>query len=325
MFEYKAYILKNTELELQNITLDSVPDNHVLVEVHAAGVNRADILLKRGMYVQTSSSGLGLTPGLEFSGKVLEAKNTQRKFEAGERVCGLTAYGAFSELICIHEDLLIRLPETISFTDAATIPEAWGTAWFNLMMNGQIENGELVLLRSAGGGVGLAAIQIAHGAGASVITSAGSDEKILKISELGVHHVFNYKESPLENLLPEYRDSCNLVLDTIGASALRTHLSLLSHEGRMLLIGLLGGSKSEIDLSLLLKKNITLIARTLRSQSLDVKKQICSYIEHEVIPGVAEGKLKLHKDQIFHFSELDNAFLRILSNSNFGNVVLQVR
>ncbi len=327
MYIYNAFVVRNGKLNLEELSIKNIPPRHVVVKVHSIGVNRADILVTKGKYV--SSEETRVVPGLEFSGVVVESRETKRTFSSGERVCGLTASGAFAEMICIHEDLLMKLPVSlsgeISFVDAASIPESWGTAYFNLVMNGKIEKGERVLIHSAGGGVGLAAIQIAQNIGASVVASCGTPEKIEKISELGVSFVYNYKERSLESLGGEYGNAINLILDTIGGAALEAHLELLSLNGRLLLIGLLGGAGGNIDLGQLLKKNGTIIARTLRSQSLGVKHEICRYIESCVLPGIVSKEFKVFRDEIFPFLEIESAFSHILSNRNFGNVVLSVQ
>jgi NADPH:quinone reductase len=322
MYTFKVHKAVDGKLQSGEASITSIPERHVVVKIHAVGVNRADILVTRGKYVHANSAEV--VPGLEFAGVVLDAKGTGRKFFSGERVCGLCASGAFAEMICIHEDLLMRLPDSASFVDGASVPESWGTAWFNLVRNGNVRKDEHVLIHSAGGGVGLAAIQIAHDIGATVVATCGTKEKIEKLESLGVSHIHNYREQPLETLVDEYDSNINLILDTIGGSALKVHLSLLSTGGRLLLIGLLGGASGELDLARLLRKNGTIIARTLRSQAVSEKHEICKYIESYVFPRLENRYFHFHRDEIFSFREPEKAFSYILSNKNFGNVVLSL-
>lgn len=335
MYSYKAHVVFNAVLQEKELSLSEIPDGYVLVEVKAIGINRADILLTKGSYPQKSEKSLveplaetlagPLVPGLEFSGVVLESKGQRDDIFIGSKVCGLCTSGAYAELVCIHEDLLIRVPEEISFEDAAAMPESWATAFFNLQINANLKENETVLIHSAGGGVGLSAIQIAIGKGAHVLASCGTEDKIKKLSELKIRRVFNYKEEPIEALLNEYKNSIDVILDTIGASAFKTHISLLSNEGRIALIGLLGGSKMEIDLKYLLAKNASLFTKTLRSQALSVKAELCRYITLEVIPSILKGHFKVYRDEEpFLFNEINKAHEYILSNQNFGNVVAKI-
>lgn len=324
---FSAYVLKDNKLILEeNLSIGEIPEKHVLVNIKACGVNRADILLVKGKYsVSENANEAGkFIPGLEFSGVIANVNSCSRDLKVGDRVCGLTASGAYSEKIIVHEDLLIKIPDSISFLDAASIPESWATAYFNLFLNGGIKSGDTVLIHSAGGGVGLSAIQLAKNIGANVYATSGADSKIEKIKHLGVIDIFNYKNQSVELIASHYDSKFNIILDTIGASAFPSHIELLSENGKLVLIGLLGGAVCEINLSKLLGKNISLITSRLRSQPLEIKARICSFIEQEVINGIVQSSYKIHRDEVFSFEEIDKAFSHILSNSNFGNVVLSI-
>jgi NADPH2:quinone reductase len=322
MYTFTALIIEDSKLERKECVIWEIPENHLVVKIRAIGVNRADILQVRGRYPTDVTKDA--IPGLEFSGEVLASCANKRNIPVGKKVCGLTASGAYAEMILIHEDLLIELPDEFSFEEGAAIPESWATAYFNLCSNGALSNDETVLIHSAGGGVGLAAVQLAVASQSRVIASTGSEHKARGIAQLGVSRIFNYREDAWSDLVREYSSEVNLVLDTIGGSALAYHLDLLSYQGRLLLIGLLGGAKSEINLGMLVRKNIKIHASTLRTQSLETKAGICRIIQDEFLGKIAQGIFKVHVSRVFPFNEVENAHAYILENQNFGNVVLSL-
>lgn len=320
----KHNVLKIVDKKLKVLS-DDIPEpgkGEVLVKIKSFGVNRADILQVKGLY--PTSNPISSVPGLEFSGEVCEYRTTSEKIFKGKRVCGLSRCGAYAEYIKIHEDCLIDLPDELSFEEGAAIPESWSTAYFNLFLKGSLLPKELVLVHSAAGGVGLSAVQLAKQHGARVIGIAGTTDKINLLQTLGVDDTLNYKSDSYSSLERLYENKIDVVLDTLGGDMLAFHCKVLAYGGRLLLIGLLRGVNSEINASVLLRKNISIIASTLRTQDLHTKKIIGSFINESVIPKIINGQFKVHMSRVFEFSEIEKAHEFILESKNTGNVVVRL-
>lgn len=315
----KVFVAKGDFFGWKEVPFGMPEGEMVLVRVKAAGVNRADILQLAGKY--KIPAGESNVPGLEFSGEVIEVGDQVTSVQIGDRVCGLCGSGAYAELINIHQDLLMRLPEEISFEEGAAITESWCTALYNLHFKAGLKKDESVLIHSAGGGVGMAGIQYARSIGAKVIASSGDSEKLSIASDLGAEGIFNYKDHTYAELVNLYRDSIDVILDTVGASALKEHQEVLKRDGRILLIGLLGGSSSQIDLGLLLRKNASILSSTLRSRPLVEKAKLCRFLDESVIPKIKLGEYKPMVAKVFHYTEVEKSHQYIKNNENIGNVV----
>ncbi|HMO16658.1 MAG TPA: NAD(P)H-quinone oxidoreductase [Oligoflexia bacterium] len=319
----KAFIPENGEIKEVDISFsDKLKPLEILIEIKAAGVNRADILQVMGKYNPPSGSSNIL--GLEFSGVVKAKGDSCTKFNKGSRVCGLVSSGAYAEEIIIEENLLMALPDNIGFEEGASIPESWITAYFNLFEKGGFARGEKVLIHSAAGGVGLSAVQLLkdHGA-SSIIASLGNREKSSIVEASGASDLFFYKENPYQSLKEAYNGKIDLILDTIGKGTLDTHLNLCNQNGRIILIGLLGGNKDCIDLGMVLSKNIRLTGSTLRNQPTEKKIELIRKIEPLIMPSFSSGKYEVNLDKVFSFKEIKDAHRFILENKNVGNVVLK--
>jgi tumor protein p53-inducible protein 3 len=302
----------------------TIGPEEALIEVRATAVNRADLLQARGKY--PPPKGVSEILGLEVSGTILETGSRVTDRRPGDRVCALLPGGGYAEKAAVHAALLLPLHEGMPFTTGAAIPEVWLTAFLNLFHEGSLRRGETVLIHAGGSGVGTAAIQLAREAGATVMATAGSDVKIETCRDLGAVLAVNYREKDFaaEIASATQREGVDLILDPVGASYFERNLKLLKEGGRLVSIGLLGGTKSAIDLGMLLGKSLRLIGSRLRNRPLAEKIEITRAFRERFWPLFATGKLRPVVDSIYPITEAGAAHEYIASNRSLGKVVLEV-
>ena len=299
------------------------PD-HVLVKVHATAVNRADLLQRRGLYPPPPGESPIL--GLEAAGQVAEKTESAKGWRVGDRVMALLGGGGYAEFVAVHKDMLLAIPPHLSFEEAAAIPEAFYTAFVNLFIEAGLAKGEHLLIHAGGSGVGTAAIQLAREHKTRVFITAGSDDKIARCRELGAEAGINYKSEDFATRLGELTggDGIDVSLDCVGASYLAQHLKVLRTKGRLVIIGLMGGTHGEIDLAALVRKRLRVIGSMLRSRSLDEKIAITRDFKAQVLPLFTNQVIKPIVDAVFPLAEVEKAHERVAANLNFGKVVLSL-
>lgn len=296
----------------------------VLVKINATAVNRADLLQRRGLYPPPpGESGI---LGLEAAGVIVEKGSGVRHWQIGERVCCLLGGGGYAEYVAVHQEMLLPLSEHLTFEQAAAIPEVFYTAFVNLFLEGALQAGESLLIHAGASGVGTAAIQLAQHAGAKVFVTAGTDEKVQRCVALGAELGINYKtEDFAERLLSATgATGVDVILDCVGGEYLQRNLLLLKPRGRLVLIGLLGGAKSEIDLTPVLRKRLRLLGSVLRSRSLAEKIAITRDFKARVWPLFKHQQIHPIIDTVFPWTEVEQAHAHLAANQNFGKVVLRV-
>lgn len=315
---------KNSYLEWTDVPKPDPMSQEVIVKIHATAVNRADLLQRRGLY--PPPEGASDILGLECAGEIVDRGAEVSEYREGDRVCALLAGGGYAEYVAVHQDMLLPVPPKLSFHEAAGIPESFYTAYLNLFEIGKLIAGEVCVIHSGGSGIGVAAIQLAKKAGAEVIATTGSSEKIKKCLEIGANHAFSYNEEPILYKIKQYtRDmGVDLVLDTIGARLLTDNISMLKYRGRIVIIGLLGGSKSEMDIGQVLIKNIFIQGSTLRNRSLKEKIILTNKIKSDVMPFFLNGKLRPIVDSVFSIHQAEEAHRRMAENKNFGKIILSI-
>ncbi len=296
----------------------------VLIKVHATAVNRADLLQRRGLY--PPPSGASEILGLEAAGEIMAVGDRVTEWRMGERVFCLLAGGGYAEQVAVHQDLLLRLPKGWTFEQAAAVPEAYYTAFVNLFVEAKLQARELLLVHAGGSGVGTAAIQMARLAGALVLVTAGSDEKLQECRFLGANHAINYKQHDFALMARKLTNDSGLdvILDCVGAAYWEKNLALLRTRGRLVLIGLMGGAKAEVDLALLMRKRLRVIGSVLRSRTLKEKIALTRLFRARVLPQFENGSLHPVIDKVFPLAEAEQAHAYVASNQNFGKVVLKV-
>lgn len=310
------------ELSLEQIEVPTLKEGEVLVQVEACSVNRADLLQRRGLY--PPPPGASQVLGLDFAGVVVKAGPGVIDFHEGDRVFGITAGGGYGRYVAVRGDSLVPIPENLSFTEAAAAAEVFFTAYYNVFVLAGIQPWEVLLLHGAGSGVGTAALQLVSAIGARVIVTAGSRDKIDKALQLGASEGINYKEEDFAARAKELTEGkgVDIVLDWIGGPYLRKHLELLKTKGRLVLIGLMGGSTAEINLAPVVSKRLRIIGSVLRSQSAEEKADITRRFIKDVNPLLQSGRVKPIIDRTFGIREAEEAHQYLKKGEHFGKVVL---
>ena len=303
-----------------------VPDaGEVLVRVRAAGVNRADVLQRQGLYPPPPGIREDI-PGLEFAGEVEESEAETGGWKAGDRVMGLVSGGAYAQYVTCPGRLLIRVPSEITFIQGAALPEVFITAYDALFNRLQIDSGETLLIHAAASGVGTAAIQLARSRGVRVFGTASLQSKLEALSDLGLDLPINYREQSFseEVLRATGGKGVDAILDLVGASHFAPNLDCLAELGRMVVVGLVGGSQVDMDLSALMRKRLTIIGTVLRSRTLEEKACLVADFEAHLGPLLDSGAIRPVVDRVFPLSLAGQAHSYMESNQNIGKIVLEV-
>jgi putative PIG3 family NAD(P)H quinone oxidoreductase len=264
--------------------------------------------------------------GLEFAGTIAAVGERVPDRRVGDRVCALAAGGGYAERIAVHHGMLLDVPDDWTFETAAAVPEVWLTAFSNLFMEADLGAGRTVLIHAGGSGVGTAAIQLATRAGATVIATAGAEEKLARCRDLGAALAVNYKTENFPERIHDFLDGggVDVILDPIGGPYLAADLTVLNPRGRLILIGVLGGRTAEIDLGRVLGKGLTLKGTRLRGRPLPEKLEIVRRFRERFWPLLVRGDLSPIIDTTFPIQEAGRAHAYVKENRNIGKVILTV-
>ena len=263
----------------------------LLVRVAAAGVNRADLLQRQGYY--SAPAGQSDVPGLEVSGVVEELGDGVEAWAVGDEVCALLAGGGYAEYACVPAGQVLPVPAGVSLVDAAALPEVVCTVWSNVFLTANLQPGETLLVHGGSSGVGTMAIQLGREVGASVAVTAGSAEKLEACRRLGAEVLVNYREEDFVERLREATDGegADVILDNMGAKYLSRNIAALATSGRLVIIGMQGGTKGELDIAALLAKRGAVIATSLRARPPTEKATIVAAVREHVWPLIAAGRV----------------------------------
>ncbi|GGC20858.1 NAD(P)H quinone oxidoreductase [Parapedobacter defluvii] len=295
--------------------------NEVLIRVHAAGVNRPDIFQRKGHYPAPAGVVPDI-PGLEVAGVVEACGKDVTRWIPGDRVCALTVGGGYAEYVAVNAAHCLPVPDNLSFTEAACLPETVFTVWHNVFQRGRLEVGEALLVHGGSGGIGTMAIQLGVQFGATVYATAGSDEKCRFCEQLGVVRCVNYREMDFANVLSEIR--IDVILDSIGAPYFERHVSLLAEEGRLVFINAMEGRYAQLDVMKLMQRRLTLTGSTLRARDAGFKSNLRESIERQVWPLVETGTLRPVIYQAFPLAQASEAHRLMESGDFIGKLVLFV-
>jgi putative PIG3 family NAD(P)H quinone oxidoreductase len=309
-------------LELDQLERPRARAGEALVQVEACSVNRADLLQRRGLY--PPPPGASSLLGLDYAGFIVETADDVQDWHVGDRVFGIVAGGGYGRYLAARADHLVRVPDTLSFVEAAAAAEVFFAAFVNLFLEGELQSGETLLLHGGGSGVGTAAIQLAASAGAQVVITAGSADKVQRCLQLGAHSGINYREEDFPERVRQITggEGVDLVLDWIGAPYLQSHLDLLKVRGRLVIMGLMGGNRAEPSLVPVLSKRLRIIGSVLRSRSDQEKAVITRTFRERVLPLLASGKVRPIVDRIFSVQEAEAAHQWMRDGHHFGKIVL---
>ncbi|WP_022963288.1 NAD(P)H-quinone oxidoreductase [Halopseudomonas pelagia] len=291
-------------------------EGQVRVAIKAAGLNRADLLQKAGMY--PPPAGVTAVLGLECAGTVTEVKGASR-WAPGDRVCGLLAGGGMADEVVVDARHLLPVPAELSWAEAAAIPEVFTTAWLNIVELGAAQPGEKVLIHAGASGVGTAAIQICKALGNPCWVTLSSDDKLQACKALGAAGGV-LRQNGIMTLQSE--GPFNVVLDPVGGTYAEHHLDLLALDGRWVVIGLMGGREAKLDLGKMLVKRIQLTGSTLRTRSADYKAGLLTRMEQRLWPLFAAGKLKPMVAKTYSFEQAEAAFAELAADKIVGKVIL---
>ncbi len=301
--------------------------DRVRVRVHAAGLNRADILQRRGHYPAPPGYPQNI-PGMEFAGEVDAIGDAVGAWKIGDRVFGITGGGAQAEFVVVPESNLARTPADLDWVQAGAMPETFITAHDALFTRAGLHMGERVLIHAAASGVGTAAIQVAHAAGATVYGTSRTADKLQRIHELnlGLDKSVAVGGQP-SNFVEAVQTWTNgagvdVILDLVGSNYLAENLEALALRGRLICVGTMAGAKSEIDLGLLLRKRATIIGTMLRGRSIEEKAEATRLFVSSVLPLVSRGAIRPVIDRVYPADEIRDAHERMESNASFGKIVL---
>ncbi|PZR51722.1 NAD(P)H-quinone oxidoreductase [Xylanimonas oleitrophica] len=294
----------------------------VIVQVAAAGVNRADLLQRAGKY--PPPEGAPPWPGLEVSGTVVQVGPGVSSRRVGDQVVALLEGGGYAELVAARETQTLPVPAGIDLVDAAALPEAVCTAWTNLVDTARLQPGEHVLVHGGSGGVGSIAVQLARALGAHVVATAGGPERTASVRDLGAHAVVDHRR---EDLVDAVRDAtgghgADVVLDVLGGAALPANVRALAHGGRLVVIGLQQGRKGELDLNALMAKRAWVTGTTLRSRTASEKAALVAAVGQHVWPMVEDGRLRPVVHARLPLAEAEEALRTLEDGEAFGKVLL---
>jgi putative PIG3 family NAD(P)H quinone oxidoreductase len=314
-------------LEVREVTRPVAEGDRVRVRVRAAALNRADLLQRRGLY-PAPAGAVQDVPGMEFAGEIEQAGAEARAWRRGQRVFGITAGGAQAEYVVVPESALAEIPDGLSWTDAAAVPEAFITAHDALFTQGGLTLGERVGVHAAGSGVGLAALQLARAAGAQTFGTARTAAKLERAREFGLDEgivVAGDAQVFADEVRGRTRGAgVNLILDLVGASYLAANLDALAPLGRLIFVGTMAGSVAQLDLRVVMSKRLRLRGTVLRGRSTEEKARAVRLFAEQVVPLLARGLARPTVDSVFDLSDVRAAHERMEANENFGKIVLSV-
>jgi len=310
-------------LVIRQVSPPSVGPEDLLVRVKATSLNRADLLQRKGMYPAPQGTRQDI-PGLEFAGVVDSVGPQAGAYAEGDHVMGLLPGEAHAEFVATPAATVLRIPENLTFEEAAAIPEAFLTAHDALSSQLELKTGEGVLIHAVGSGVGTAAVQLAEAVGALTFGTSTTDLKLTKAKELGLKCGINSRKFSFSDQIKEKTRGrgVEVILDLVGASNWHSNLKCLTPLGRMLLVGLVGGSQVEADLSIILQKRLRIMGTVLRSRNLKEKTKVVRRFREEGLPLFREGTIRPVIDSIFPIEEVAKAHEHMEQNRNFGKIVL---
>jgi putative PIG3 family NAD(P)H quinone oxidoreductase len=314
-------------LQVQDVPDPQPKADEVIIDVVATAINRADLLQRQGSYPPPKGASEYL--GMECSGRIAALGETVAGWSVGDEVCALLAGGGYAEKVAVPVGQLMSVPEGVSLVDAAALPETTCTVWSMVFgpQSGRLQPGEKFLVHGGTSGIGTMAIQIAHGRGAEVYATAGTERKIKFCRELGADLAINYNDDDFEDVIAEHtgRRGVDVILDNMGASYLPRNVTTLATGGRLIVLGMQGGTKGELDLGSLLVKRGTVHAAGLRGRPAAQKANIVSETQGAVWPMIEAGTVRPIVDRVLTLDDAAEAHRLVDSSEHIGKVVLRVR
>ncbi|EKU82608.1 NAD(P)H-quinone oxidoreductase [Massilia timonae] len=297
----------------------------VLIKVHAAGINRPDVLQRLGKYpVPPGASDL---PGLEVAGEIVDGDLDGSDFKKGDLVCALVQGGGYAEYCAAPLAQCLPVPQGLSALEAATLPETYFTVWSNVFDRARLSAGESLLVQGGSSGIGVTAIQLAKALGHRVFATAGSADKCRAVEALGAERGINYRDEDFVAVVKELTNGkgVDVILDMVAGDYVAREIDCLADDGRLVVIALLGGARADLDMGQVLRRRLTVTGSTLRPRPVDFKAAIARQLREHAWPLFAQGKIKPVIHQVFPLAQAAQAHALMESSTHVGKIVLQVQ
>lgn len=320
----RAIEIKNQSLCLSELPVPTPGPGEVLIKVAYAGLNRADIMQRKGLY--PPPAGASPLPGLEVSGQIAALGAGVSTFSVGDNVCAVLSGGGYAEYCTAPAGQALPIPQGMNIRTAAAVPEAFFTVWLSIVEQGEYKKGEKVLVHGGTSGIGTTAIQLMKALGAEIYTTAGTEEKCTVCTELGARLAVNYKTqdfvSEIKNFTGGY--GVDVILDITGGDNVPKNIELLAPGGRMVFIALIRGRKGEVDFAQILLKRLKLIGSTLRSRTAEHKATIAQALYKEAWPLMEKGMITPIIDSEFTLEDAAKAHARMEEGLHIGKILLKI-
>lgn len=316
-------VVEDQKLLWQEVATPEPKENEVQIRVHASAVNRADLLQRQGMY--PPPPGASDVMGLECAGEVTAVGASVLGFSIGDSVCALLAGGGYAQVVCVDAGSVLPIPKGLTMEQGAALPEVFATAWLNLFMEANLQTGESVILHAGASGVGTAGIQLCKAFGNPVFVTVGSQEKLDACIALGAASGSNRHDGGFVEAAQAFGPAgVDVILDPVGGAYLHDNLNVLSLGGRLVLIGLMGGAQTDINLAALMIKRLRIVGSTLRARPLQEKAEVMSQLYSKVWPKIEAGDISAIVDTVIPIEQTDDAHQLVASDKTIGKVILSV-
>ncbi len=320
----KAIVVEDNNMLWQDVPEPELGVGEVRIKVHATAVNRADLMQRQGAY--PPPPGASSILGLECAGEVLEVGEGVTRVATGDAVCALLAGGGYAEQVVVPAGQVLPTPSGLTMLEAAAIPEVFATAYLNLYMEAGLKTGERVLLHAGASGVGTAAIQLCNTTHNPCYVTAGSSEKIARCEALGAEGGWDRHQGSFRASVMEWSggNGVDVILDPVGAGYLADNLASLNTDGRLVVIGLMGGIETPLNLGPIMMKRLRIVGSTLRARPIAAKATVMDGLRERVWPCLEAGTIKPIIEKVIPIAEAESAHALISGNETVGKVLLQV-
>lgn len=311
-------------LRISQCAIPTLQKGEVLIKVHAAGINRPDILQRKGHY--PPPPGASDIPGLEIAGEIVEGDLSGTAFSKGDLVCALVTGGGYAEFCAAPLAQCLPVPKNLTTIQAAALPETFFTVWSNVFDRANLKGSETLLVQGGTSGIGVAAIQMASALGHTVFATAGNDEKCRACEKLGATRGINYQSEDFVDVVRTLTNGhgVDVVLDMVAGDYVNRELSCLAEDGRIVIIALLGGAKSTLDMSTILRRRLTVTGSALRARSVEFKQAIAQQLHQKIWPLLASEQIKPVIFQTFPLEQAAQAHALMESGAHIGKIVLAI-
>ena len=313
------------QLYLASGNVPNIAKNQILIKVHAAGVNRPDVLQRMGLYAPPAEASKIL--GLEASGEVAAMGEGVKGWSIGDRVCALCNGGAYAEYVSVPTGQCLPIPDNLSFIEAAGLPETFFTVWSNLFQCAGLKAGESLLVHGGSSGIGVTAIQFGKAFGADVYATTRTEEKCLACKDLGADVTINVCEKDFvdEVMIATGKKGVDVILDMVGGEYIQKNIDCAALDARIISIAFLKGPKTEVNFMQMMLKRLTLTGSTLRPKSAEIKALIAAELRQFIWPLLISGQIRPYIDRVYNLSDAADAHRHMESNQHFGKIILAVR